>query len=180
MKVSFELPIPPSVNHYYGHCYNMQKKKVVVYIKPEGKLYRQKVYFLTANKVPKINNPLYTAKVVYVIIKFNPASPLRDIDNPFKCLFDAITHNHLWHDDRQVKKMYILTKEVFLNNDISLLPQIDELEEKVDAKRNEALNGHIDRLNAGLCDYNTVGVFVNIVANIERIGDHINFIPVEI
>ena len=75
-----------------------------------------------------------------------------------------------------VKKMYILTKEVFLNNDISLLPQIDELEEKVDAKRNEALNGHIDRLNAGLCDYNTVGVFVNIVANIERIGDHINFI----
>ena len=75
-----------------------------------------------------------------------------------------------------VKKMYILTKEVFLNNDISLLPQIDELEEKVDAKRNEALNGHINRLNAGLCDYNTVGVFVNIVANIERIGDHINFI----
>lgn len=75
-----------------------------------------------------------------------------------------------------VKKMYILTKEVFINNDISLLPQIDELEEKVDAKRNEALNGHIDRLNAGLCDYNTVGVFVNIVANIERIGDHINFI----
>ncbi len=75
-----------------------------------------------------------------------------------------------------VKKMYILTKEVFINNEISLLPQIDELEEKVDAKRNEALNGHIDRLNAGLCDYNTVGVFVNIVANIERIGDHINFI----
>lgn len=75
-----------------------------------------------------------------------------------------------------VKKMYILTKEVFINNDISLLPQIDELEEKVDAKRNEALDGHINRLNAGLCDYNTVGVFVNIVANIERIGDHINFI----
>lgn len=141
MKVSFELPIPPSVNHYYGHYYNMQKKKVVVYIKPEGKLYRQKVYFLTANKVPKINNPLYTAKAVYVIIKFNPASPLRDIDNPFKCLFDAITHNHLWYDDRQVKKMYVEMSEktsVKDNLEMTITDEIDTF-----------INDVIDRLKSG-------------------------------
>lgn len=142
MKVSLELPIPPSVNHYYGHCYNMQKKKVVVYIKPAGKLYRQKVYFLTANKVPKINNPLYTAKAVYVIIKFNPASPLRDIDNPFKCLFDAITHNHLWHDDRQVKKMYVEMSEktsVKDNLEMTITDEIDTF-----------INDVIDRLKSGI------------------------------
>ncbi len=141
MKVSLELPIPPSVNHYYGHCYNMQKKKVVVYIKPEGKLYRQKVYFLTANKVPKINNPLYTAKAVYVIIKFNPASPLRDIDNPFKCLFDAITHNHIWHDDRQVKKMYVEMSEktsVKDNLEMTITDEIDTF-----------INDVIERLKSG-------------------------------
>lgn len=75
-----------------------------------------------------------------------------------------------------VKKMFVLTKDAFINRDTSLLNQIDELEEKVDEKRTEVLNGHIERLNAGICDYNNVGVFVNIVANIERIGDHINFI----
>lgn len=141
MKVSLELPIPPSVNHYYGHCYNMQKKKVVVYIKPKGKLYRQKVYFLTANKVPKINNPLYTAKAVYVIIKFNPASPLRDIDNPFKCLFDAITHNHLWHDDRQVKKMYVEMSEKTSVKDNLEMTVTDEID--------TFINDVIDRLKSG-------------------------------
>lgn len=147
MKVSLELPIPPSVNHYYGHCYNMQQKKVVVYIKPEGKLYRQKVYFLTSNKVPKINNPLYTAKAVYVIIKFNPASPLRDIDNPFKCLFDAITHNHLWHDDRQVKKMYVEMSEktsVKDNLEMTITDEIDTfINDVIDRLKSDSTTGRM-------------------------------------
>ena len=41
------------------------------------------------------------------MIKYNPKSPLRDIDNPLKCLFDALTHNKIWNDDRQVKMCFL-------------------------------------------------------------------------
>lgn len=141
MKVHFELPMPPSVNHYYNHGYDKIKKKVIMYVNNNGKLYRQKVFFLAANKIPKANNPFYTARALYVIIKFNPASPLRDIDNPFKCLFDAITKNYIWHDDRQVKKMYVEISE-------TTSPK-DNLEMTITDNFDTFIQDVVDRLRSG-------------------------------
>ena len=102
MLKTFSFPMPPSINHYYGHAVNSRTKKSIIYILPKGIWYRQQVYFLTCNKIRKINNPFYTDKL-YIHIKFFPKSPLRDIDNPLKCLFDAITHSQIWKDDRQIR-----------------------------------------------------------------------------
>lgn len=107
MKLSLTLPMPPSVNHYYGHCYNHSTKQVQIYIKPAGKSYRLKVYYLAANKISKLHNPFQTAPILFVMIKYNPKSALRDIDNPLKCLLDAMTHNKIWNDDRQVKMCFL-------------------------------------------------------------------------
>ena len=53
MISTFQLPMPPSINHYYGHCVTRDKKPRI-YIMPKGLWYRQQVYFLTANKIKKL------------------------------------------------------------------------------------------------------------------------------
>ena len=105
MISTFQLPMPPSINHYYGHCVTRDKKPRI-YIMPKGLWYRQQVYFLTANKIKKLDNPFWDVPL-YAYIKFFPRYTGRDIDNPLKCLFDALTKNHIWKDDKQVKKLFI-------------------------------------------------------------------------
>ena len=87
MISTFQLPMPPSINHYYGHCVTRDKKPRI-YIMPKGLWYRQQVYFLTANKIKKLDNPFWDVPL-YAYIKFFPRYTGRDIDNPLKCLFDA-------------------------------------------------------------------------------------------
>ena len=120
MISTFQLPMPPSINHYYGHCVTRDKKpriyimpkglwyrqQVYFLTMPKGLWYRQQVYFLTANKIKKLDNPFWDVPL-YAYIKFFPRYTGRDIDNPLKCLFDALTKNHIWKDDKQVKKLFI-------------------------------------------------------------------------
>ena len=58
------------------------------------------------NKIKKLDNPFWDVPL-YVYIKFYPRRTNRDIDNPLKCLFDALTKNRIWKDDKQVKKLFI-------------------------------------------------------------------------
>lgn len=101
----FSLPMPPSINHYYGHSVTRDKKPLI-YILPRGKWYRQQVYFLTCNKISKINNPFFGVPL-YVHIKFYPRNEIRDIDNPLKCLFDSLTKANIWKDDRYIRKCFL-------------------------------------------------------------------------
>jgi Na+/phosphate symporter len=38
------------------------------------------------------------------------------------------------------------------------------------------IQGHMDRLNSGECKPENSNVFINLVGNLERCGDHFNFI----
>ena len=42
--------------------------------------------------------------------------------------------------------------------------------------RKQLIDGHIKRLNEGTCDPANSAVFINLVSNLERAGDHITFI----
>lgn len=56
------------------------------------------------------------------------------------------------------------------------LNAIDELENEVDAKRKRLIKEHVARLGSGECRPESSGVFVNLVCNLERVGDHLNYI----
>ena len=53
---------------------------------------------------------------------------------------------------------------------------LDEIENKVDGMRKNLIDGHIKRLNEGSCSPASSAVFINLVSNLERVGDHITFI----
>ncbi len=72
--------------------------------------------------------------------------------------------------------MYKIVHELILSKDLTILSQTDEYENDVDAMRKRLMNEHIDRLNSGECKAESSSVFVNLVNNMERIGDHLDYI----
>lgn len=76
----------------------------------------------------------------------------------------------------QVEELYTLTRQAVLARDASLLPQIERVEEGVDDMRRSLIDRHIQRLNQGECQAESSGVFINLVSNLERLGDHLTYI----
>lgn len=76
----------------------------------------------------------------------------------------------------QLEELYSLTKQAVLTGDPSLLLQIDRVEDGVDHLRKKLIDSHIQRLNQGACKPESSGVFINLVSNLERLGDHLTYI----
>ena len=53
---------------------------------------------------------------------------------------------------------------------------IDSAEELIDAYRKSLIDSHIERLNAGTCKPENSSIFINLVSNLERLGDHLTYI----
>lgn len=62
--------------------------------------------------------------------------------------------------------------ESYKNNDKSLAISIEETEKKIDRLQKEYRNAHITRLNAGKCTALAGILFLDLISNLERIGDH--------
>jgi Holliday junction resolvase RusA-like endonuclease len=95
--LEFELPYPPSVNHYF----RMVGGRVL--ISREGRRFRQRVCAtLAAMGVRPMPGPLAMEIEVYP-----PDHRRRDIDNVQKALFDAMQHGGAYHDDSQIVRLVI-------------------------------------------------------------------------
>lgn len=68
------------------------------------------------------------------------------------------------------------TKIIMQRKDKQLLQEIEGIEERIDNMRKNLIKAHIDRLNQGSCQAASSGVFINLVSNLERVGDHLNYI----
>lgn len=77
---------------------------------------------------------------------------------------------------QRVRDLYLLLRQVMLEQDMGLLPQIDEVENDIDLFRKNLIDNHIRRLNVGECRPESSGVFINMVSNLERLGDHLTYI----
>ena len=75
-----------------------------------------------------------------------------------------------------IHKLFQFTKELILTGDLSLLPHIDSIEDKIDHYRKILIDGHIERVNAGVCTPAISSVYINLVSNLERLGDHITYV----
>ncbi len=73
-------------------------------------------------------------------------------------------------------EQYDLVKRAVLENETGLVEKSDELEENIDNMRKELVAEHIVRLGQGKCRPENNTIFINLVSNLERIGDHLNFI----
>lgn len=90
--VTFDLPAPPSVNHYWRHWRGR------VSISDKGRLYRQAV--VAALKPLGITFP----GEVGVSILYGGKC---DLDNILKCLLDALQHAGIYKDDKQIADLRV-------------------------------------------------------------------------
>lgn len=91
-------------------------------------------------------------------------------------IFSDIVYN-------QLREMKALLNEQFTNSDqIVDRPSLDSLaktrkmEDDIDNLRTSMIDGHMTRLAKGECRPASSNVFINLVGNLERCGDHMNFI----
>lgn len=75
-----------------------------------------------------------------------------------------------------IETLYDYTKTAVLDHNIEILQKIDDTETIIDDMRKSLIDEHIDRLNAGKCRPENSAVFINLVSNLERLGDHLTYI----
>ncbi len=75
-----------------------------------------------------------------------------------------------------LERLYSLTKQIIIKKDTSLIADIDYEEDNIDSFRKKLIDEHIERLNSGDCRPESSGIFINLVSNIERLGDHLTYI----
>ncbi len=77
---------------------------------------------------------------------------------------------------KKLEEQYELVKRICLNEEGGLVEQSDGVEDIIDTMRRDLVAEHIERLRQGKCRPENNTIFVNLVCNLERIGDHLNFI----
>lgn len=102
MNIELHLPWPPTINSYYGH--KPMKRRVINYIKPAGKKYRQDVESAIVEQVGYLH---LDDKLFVEVVLYPPDERKRDLDNYMKALLDACTHANLWFDDDQIDQLHI-------------------------------------------------------------------------
>lgn len=101
MTLGFELPWPPSVNHYYRHV------GAKVLISREGRKYREMIVSRFRSEDVKT----FRCPVEISIELYPPDRRRRDADNSLKCLLDALTHGGLYGDDSQIIRLVVTKRE---------------------------------------------------------------------
>ncbi len=97
--LQFNLPYPPSVNHYYV------RTKTGMAIGAPGKAYRKLIWTTLRGRVSCAKKfpmePIEGDLMVEIII-YPPDKRKRDMDNIKKALFDALQYAGLYKDDSQI------------------------------------------------------------------------------
>lgn len=100
--ISLTLPLPPTINHYYG------VRGTRRYIKPAGVAFRQAV----ADIVADAGHKTLEGRIA-LFAAIHPADRRRqDLDNRSKSLQDALTHAGVWLDDEQIDELTLVRREV--------------------------------------------------------------------
>lgn len=76
----------------------------------------------------------------------------------------------------KLNEQFSNVERVVLNNERDLIVNVDKLEDEMDALRSKLIKEHIQRLEKGECSLSSSSVFINLVSNLERAGDHFHVI----
>lgn len=88
--------------------------------------------------------------------------------------------------NEDIKKMSSLLEvqfknieEIMLENNLRKIHDVKKVEDIIDNMRSTLINGHIKRLEEGKCKPQSSGIFINLISNLERAGDHLDYIADE-
>ena len=106
-------------------------------------------------------------------------------DNMMKYTKSALDNNLRFSDKvyDQIKELqsllvlqYERISELYNTNNKEIMKDIAETEERIDNMRSSMTEQHIERLERNECSPASSGVFINLVSNLERAGDHLSYI----
>lgn len=106
-------------------------------------------------------------------------------DNMMKYTKSTLDNNLRFSDKvySQIKELqtklvsqYDLILELYNTNNKEIMDKISAIEEEIDDMRSSMTDQHIERLENNECSPASSGVFINLVSNLERAGDHLNYI----
>ena len=76
----------------------------------------------------------------------------------------------------KLNKQFDNVSKIYQDQTSELIGEVDSLENEIDTMRSQMINGHIARLEKGECSPQSSGVYINLVSNLERAGDHLEYI----
>ena len=76
----------------------------------------------------------------------------------------------------KIEELYAAVHNTLEEGNPAHLSDVDALEDEVDAMRKKLIEDHIERLNGGYCKPENSNVFINLVSNLERAGDHLSYL----
>ena len=98
----FEIPYPPSVNHYYIRANGR------VILGAEGASYRRTAGLLLYKQRGAFSKNKRLAVTINV---FPPDKRKRDIDNILKCTLDSLQYAQVYVDDNQIDMLTVIRRE---------------------------------------------------------------------
>ncbi|TYP56753.1 Na/Pi cotransporter family protein [Thermosediminibacter litoriperuensis] len=72
----------------------------------------------------------------------------------------------------QVRESFSSAVKAFVESDMSLAAKVIQNEDRIDQMDRKLRNNHIKRLNEGKCNPSSGVIYLDIISNLERIGDH--------
>ena len=87
--------------------------------------------------------------------------------------FSPAVMDEIKHMQEVLDEQFAAVIDVFEYKVASRLPEIEAREDMVDNCKKNLLEAHIKRLNEGECKIESSSVFINLVGNLERVGDHL-------
>ena len=109
------LPMPPSVNHYWGKSVKSGggRKYVHVYLTAKAKKFRSDVIAHVADVAQRHGSiRQHSGRIRAVVTLHGATKRSYDIDNFMKGIGDALTHSLVYKDDKQIDELFIKRGEV--------------------------------------------------------------------
>lgn len=94
---------------------------------------------------------------------------------------DELTFSPVVFDDLKIMKgkieeMFATVDKIVDKPTLDALNVARKMEDGIDDMRTSMVKGHLKRLESGECKPQNSNIFINLVGNLERCGDHLNFI----
>ncbi len=91
-------------------------------------------------------------------------------------IFSKIVFTQLAQMKQLLNQQFKNAEQIVETPSLELLEKSSKLEDEIDDLRTKMVHDHMERLTKGDCQPQNANVFVNLVGNLERCGDHFNFI----
>jgi len=118
-------------------------------------------YFHVINDIERIGDHAYNFYEMYLDMKSKELTfsdvALTDINNYVDIL----------------KEMFVLTKDIFVNKNTSLLKQLKSLEDQTDKLSKEMATKHYNRITSNQCKNELTPFYSSLLIEFERIADHL-------